>query len=111
MRPPRARLCATFAAVLGAASGCGGAGEGDSAAEPPTRWVDLDEDGASAEVDCDDVDDSVGPDAEERCRDSVDNDCDGLIDDADPDCLPTGPPQSASAKTAASSPRRSAKSE
>jgi hypothetical protein len=102
---------ATLAALLGAVAACGGAGEGDSAADAPTRWVDLDEDGASAEVDCDDADDSVGPDAEERCLDGVDNDCDGLIDAGDPGCLPAGAPQSASAKTAASSAKRSAKRE
>ncbi len=95
-------------AALGA---CGGPDPGDSGAEAPPRWVDLDEDGASAAVDCDDADDSVGPDAEERCQDGVDNDCDGLIDADDPACLPAGAPQSASAKTAASSPKRSAKSE
>ena len=99
------------AAVLGALLGCGGGAPGDSGAPAPARWLDLDEDGASAEVDCDDADDSVGPDAEERCFDGVDNDCDGRTDGADPACLAATRAQSASAKTAASSPRRSANSE
>lgn len=44
--------------------------------------VDLDHDGFSACVDCDDGNASVNPDALEICDDQ-DNDCDGLIDDAD----------------------------
>ncbi|MCB9665448.1 MAG: putative metal-binding motif-containing protein [Alphaproteobacteria bacterium] len=39
-----------------------------------------------AGTDCDDADAGIAPDAEERCN-GVDDDCDGLLDDADPDVL------------------------
>jgi hypothetical protein len=52
---------------------------GDTAAVP----VDLDHDGYTTDVDCDDEDANVHPGAEERCND-VDDDCDGYIDDDDP---------------------------
>ena len=44
------------------------------------RWVDQDRDGSPETEDCDDLDPSVHPDAEEVC-DGVDNDCSGLVDD------------------------------
>ena len=44
---------------------------------------DVDSDGFAACEDCDDTDADVNDDAVEVC-DAVDNDCDGLIDDADP---------------------------
>ena len=57
---------------------------------------DLDEDGYAAVWcggnDCDDTNADVNPGADESphgsaaCNDGVDNDCDGLVDDADPDC-------------------------
>ena len=68
--------------------------------------IDLDGDGygdpASSECvfpqwDCDDSDPYVNPGAQEGpqispyCSDSIDNDCDGLIDSADPDCVPVPP--------------------
>ena len=46
--------------------------------------VDADGDGWAACEDCDDLDLSVHPGAHERCN-SIDDDCDGLIDDGDPD--------------------------
>ncbi len=36
--------------------------------------------------DCDDADPAVNPVALEDCADGLDNDCDGLVDGADPDC-------------------------
>ena len=53
-----------------------GAGTGITACAAPTGHVTNDED-------CNDADAAINPDASEVC-DSVDNDCDGLIDDADP---------------------------
>ena len=44
--------------------------------------VDSDGDGYGACEDCDDGDSSVNPDGTEVCGDAIDNDCDGLIDDA-----------------------------
>ncbi|MBN2798191.1 MAG: putative metal-binding motif-containing protein [Deltaproteobacteria bacterium] len=49
---------------------------GDKDAPP----VDLDGDGYSSAVDCDDTDASVHPDGEERC-DGLDNNCDGMVDE------------------------------
>ncbi|MBN2800090.1 MAG: hypothetical protein JXX28_13175 [Deltaproteobacteria bacterium] len=48
--------------------------------------VDLDGDGATAADDCDDLDASAYPGAEEVC-DGVDNDCDGEVDNAAVDAL------------------------
>jgi hypothetical protein len=52
--------------------------------------VDNDGDGFGADEDCDDNDAAIHPDADELCDDnSVDEDCDGLINDAD-DNFPVG---------------------
>ena len=55
-----------------------------------TCW-DADEDGYSDEAcggtDCDDSDPLINPGAVEECSDLADNDCDGLTDGADPDCV------------------------
>ena len=44
--------------------------------------VDFDGDGFAEDVDCDDTDPDVNPNAPETC-DGIDNNCDGLVDDAD----------------------------
>ena len=56
---------------------------------------DLDNDGAPAGLDCNDLDPSISPYAPEVCGDALDNDCDGTIDEgcgafacvSDADCL------------------------
>jgi MYXO-CTERM domain-containing protein len=60
------------------------------------RWPDQDEDGFRYDVDCDDEDAGVYPDASELC-DEIDSDCDGsfadefsdLDGDDEPDCVDT----------------------
>ncbi len=56
--------------------------------------MDADGDGWAAADDCDDTDPGIRPDTYERCDDAVDNDCDALVDDDDPDCAgePDGTP-------------------
>lgn len=54
---------------------------------------DTDNDGdgyTENQGDCDDNNFGVNPGATESCSDTVDNDCDGLADSADPDCVDTG---------------------
>ena len=51
----------------------------DDSATPAS---DADQDGFTADEDCDDDDPSVNPDADEVC-DGVDNDCDGEVDEDD----------------------------
>ena len=48
---------------------------------------DRDGDGYGSVCDCDDTDPGVSPGAEEVCDNGIDDDCDVLIDDADPDCI------------------------
>ncbi|MCP4287782.1 MAG: PKD domain-containing protein [Gammaproteobacteria bacterium] len=58
--------------------------------EPPPVCTDSDGDGFSTEggscglIDCDDGNNQINPDAVEICTDGVDNNCNGLIDVADP---------------------------
>jgi len=47
--------------------------------DPPFGYVEND-------LDCDDTDPDVNPEAIEICDDNIDNDCDGWIDMDDPDC-------------------------
>jgi hypothetical protein len=47
---------------------------------------DNDGDGYPARWDCEDDDPTIHPDFPEQCTDLIDNDCDGLVDDADPEC-------------------------
>ena len=52
-------------------------------------WEEADEDGDGyrpCSGDCDDQRPQVHPLADEDCEDSLDNDCDGFTDGADPDC-------------------------
>lgn len=114
------RRWALLGLALGSIAACG---PGADSAEPTLiteAAVDLDDDGTPSDRDCDDADNSTSPAAPELCDDGVDNDCDGLTDADDPDCAApatAGPPPaaaqppSASAKTAPSSPIRSANSE
>ena len=43
--------------------------------------------GAAVSTDCDDTSAAISPADAEVCADTLDNDCDGLIDTADPDCV------------------------
>lgn len=52
----------------------------------PLIFIDNDDDGFTADVDCDDADENVYPGAVEIC-DNKDNDCNGLIDDDLPEYL------------------------
>lgn len=50
--------------------------------------VDEDGDGSPCNVDCDDHNPDVYPGHEEICDNGIDDDCDGLVDENDPDCTP-----------------------
>jgi predicted outer membrane repeat protein len=50
----------------------------------PYTWPDNDSDGSKGDIDCDDTNSAIYPNADEIC-DGIDNDCDLLIDDDDDD--------------------------
>ena len=58
-----------------------GVGTASKGCKVPEGFVDNDDD-------CDDTDPSISPGETEVCTDGQDNDCDGLTDQADPDCGP-----------------------
>jgi hypothetical protein len=62
--------------------------ENDYNCDGSVGFADTDGDGFAACEDCDDADADVNDDAIETC-DSVDNDCDGLVDSDDPDTVGT----------------------
>ena len=64
----------TFLPLIALALACGDKDAGDSGLE------DLDGDGYTVDVDCDDLDATINPGADDVC-DGVDNDCSGEIDD------------------------------
>lgn len=59
----------------------------------PSGCTDLDGDGFSTDggacgaIDCDDTDPAVNPGAAELCTDGIDNNCNGLLDTADPNAV------------------------
>ena len=54
----------------------------------PYEELDIDQDGFLACADdCHDSNPYINPDADEDCGDMIDNDCDGLIDYDDPECV------------------------
>ncbi len=71
----------------------------DLACPPQPTCTDADQDGFSAmtpeldcgPIDCNDEDPAINPGAAERCNDSVDNNCDGLIDGQDSNACPAPP--------------------
>lgn len=86
---PIARASTTVMAGLSAfvLMACYGAPPSDTLDTMDTNTpTDVDGDGFFSDVDCDDADFDVNPDATEDCGDGVDNDCDGNTDTADPTC-------------------------
>ncbi len=54
---------------------------------PPPQPVDNDGDGYVDNVDCNDNNSAINPGAQEDCTDNVDNNCNGLIDNQDPEAV------------------------
>ncbi|RME26898.1 MAG: hypothetical protein D6798_05720, partial [Deltaproteobacteria bacterium] len=66
--------------------------DGDGYGDPDSGIQRCDPPGPTAvdnDLDCNDSSPGISPDAEEVC-DAIDNDCDGLIDDSDPNLNPVG---------------------
>ena len=61
-------------------------GDGYGGGAPVHQGCTENEDWVRSDDDCNDLAFAVHPDADERC-DGFDNDCDGLIDDVDPDVI------------------------
>lgn len=53
-----------------------------------TASPDQDGDGVTALTDCDDTNAAINPSATEVCDDTIDNNCDGLVDKADTTACP-----------------------
>ena len=80
-------------ASTGGGTGDTGGGTGDPGGDTggargtgDTGFVDVDLDGFPPPYDCNDLDPLVNPDYPEQCTDGIDNDCDGFVDDTDPEC-------------------------
>ena len=58
----------------------------DTGISDPEGSEDVDGDQVRAELDCNDLDPQVHPKAKEVCNDGIDNDCNSLVDAADPVC-------------------------